>query len=261
MIEIKNINFGYEKKSKNNKNEILHSISAQIPENKITIIAGPNGSGKSTLLKILSGFLKVWTGNIFLDSENSKIDLLQLKENERAKKIAYVPQIQNIPDTTVKNLVLAGRFPHISFFQSYKKLDFQIAEESMKKMGILDFAERELSDLSGGQRQKVYLAMALAQSTPILVLDEPLTYLDIRQQLDLIETIKELKNENKTIILVVHDLTMALSIADYFILMEQGRIIAQGNPAKIADFGLIDKVFGVKTEILNTENGNKYFFT
>lgn len=249
-IELESLKFGYGKKIE--KNEIIHSISTQIPSEKITVIAGPNGSGKSTLLKLLVGIEKKWDGNIKFNIQNEK---------ELAKIISFVPQSRKTPETTVERLVLAGRFPHTRFPNNYKKEDIEIAHKSMKKMGIFNMAQKELSELSGGQRQKVYISMAISQSTPILILDEPLTFLDIRQQLELIETLKNLKSEKKTIILVVHDLNLALTIADNMILMEQGRVIAQGNPAKIAEFGFIDKVFGVQTKKIDSDFGNKYFFT
>lgn len=247
-IEIEALSFGYEKKS-----EIIHLLTTAIPSGEITIIAGPNGSGKSTLLKLIAGFEKQWSGSIKINSNQS--------EEKLSKKLSIVPQSRNIPDTTVERLVLAGRFPHTKFPHNYSKADYNEAENAMKKMGILDFAHKDLSDLSGGQRQKVYIAMALAQNTPIMLFDEPLTYLDIRQQLELIEILKELKEEGKTILLIVHDLNIALTVADNLILMDQGRIIAQGSPAKIAESGLIDKVFGVKTEILGSKFGDKFFFT
>lgn len=242
MIKIENLSFGYGKKSDNN--EILHSVSAQIESGKITALIGPNGSGKSTLLKLIAGFNKAWNGTIEIDTE----------EQNLSKVIAYVPQVRQIPDVTVGRLVLSGRFPHTTFPHHYTKKDLQIAKNAIERMNISDLEEKELSELSGGQRQKAYIAMALAQESDILILDEPLTYLDIKQQLELAEILKSLREEGKTILLVIHDLNMALSIADDLIIMNDGNIEAQERPSRIATLGIIDKVFGIKTRRVGLEN-------
>lgn len=238
FINVQNLNFGYGSKT---KPAFLQIESLSIPENKITGILGPNGSGKSTFLKVLCGIAKPWSGEILLSEEN----ILLMENKERAKKIAFVPQTRNIPDITVKNLVLHGRFPYTkSFFsQGYTKHDEEIAMDAMKKLGLLEIADRNVKTLSGGQRQKVYIALGLTQETPILVLDEPLSFLDIRQQLELVELLKSM---NKTIILVIHDISLALDFSDNIILFQEGKIAATGTPETILSSGMIEKVFEVK---------------
>ena len=167
---------------------------------------------------------------------------------ERAKKIAYVPQTQTIPPILVEHLVLAGRFPHSSFFHHYNKKDLEIAKNALARLKIENLSNRALNELSGGQRQKAYLAMALAQESPILLLDEPLSHLDIRQQLEFLSLAKEIAAEGRTILLVIHDLSLALSFADRLLVINDGKIESDDLPEKIAEDGTINRVFGVQTQ-------------
>ncbi len=229
-----------------------------MPEGKVTVLAGPNGSGKSTLLKSVCGFLAPWGGSIKV---NNKM-LSEYTLTERAQTVAYVPQSRVIPDVIVERLVLHGRFPYAGFPHRYTKLDHDIAETVMKRMHIDTLADRNLQTLSGGQRQKVYLAMALAQDTPVLMLDEPLTFLDIRQQLELVDTVKKLAADGKTVCMVVHDLNMAIAAADHLIVLKSGVVASEGNPYDAVGAGVIEDVFGVKTEKLVSQAGTvRYAFT
>lgn len=274
MIEINNLTAGYGKKislqnaeSAEEKNksrsslygiQILNGLSCTMPQNKVTVLAGPNGSGKSTLIKTICGFLSPWDGKILIDGKQ----LEEYSLTERAQTIAYVPQSRVIPDIVVERLVLHGRFPYAGFPHRYTKLDHDIAETVMKKMHIENIADRNLQTLSGGQRQKVYLAMALAQDTPVLMLDEPLTFLDIRQQLELVDTVKKLASDGKTVCMVVHDLNMAISTADHLIVLKNGIVASEGEPFVAVQSGVIDDVFGVKTEKLSSSSGTvRYAFT
>ena len=165
MLEIKNMTAGYP------GHPVLQDVSLTIPDGAVTVLAGPNGSGKSTLLKALTGILPA-SGSAVLDGQ----ELLTLSGRERARKVAFLPQNRQIPEINVKNLVLHGRFPYLSYPRRYRQEDLRIAEEAMDKMGLAELAERSLTTLSGGQRQKAYIAMALAQDTPVVLLDEPNTY-------------------------------------------------------------------------------------
>ena len=237
FIKIKNLSFDYE----NSENPFLRINSLSIPEKKITAVLGPNGSGKSTFLKLLCRINRPLGGAIFIGEKNA----LMMKPGELAKNIAFVPQSRAVPDILVKNLVLHGRFPYANgvFGQNYSPDDKKIALAAMETMGIQGISERNMKNLSGGQRQKVYLALALAQSTPILVLDEPLSFLDIRQQLELAETLKHL---GKTTVLVMHDIPLALDFAENIIVFEDGKIAGTGSPKEIFDSKILEKVFGVK---------------
>lgn len=255
MIEVTNLTVGYGKKS---LSPVLKNLSCSIPAEKISVLVGPNGSGKSTLLKTICGFLPVWNGSVQLDGKL----LSDYALSERAKKIAYLSQSRRLPEITVRSLVLHGRFPYTHFPRHYTKEDCAVADSALSAMGLDSIAEKKLSCLSGGQQQKVFLAMALAQQTSVLVLDEPLTFLDIRQQLELLHLLKKLCAQGKTILLVVHDLHTALTFADKLIVMSGGEVISEGTPALIAEKGTIDTVFCIHTEKISLPKGeNLYTFS
>lgn len=249
MIEIKELSAGYPGKT------VLQNIHATIPEGKITAILGPNGCGKSTLLKALCGILPAQSGQVLLHGEA----LLALSPKLRARKLSYLAQSRQIPDISVGKLVLHGRFPYLGFPRHYRKEDHACADAAMAAMGILDLKDTQLQNLSGGERQKAYLAMALAQDTPVILLDEPTTYLDIAHQLQLLEHAQMLASQGKTVILVIHDLPHAYSRADNILLMEQGEIVAQGSPEEVFTSGAADRVFGVGLRRTQTEKGWLYY--
>ena len=249
MIEIKDLSAGYPGKT------VLQNIHATIPEGKITAILGPNGCGKSTLLKALCGILPTQSGQVLLHGE----DLLALSPKLRARKLSYLAQSRQIPDISVGKLVLHGRFPYLGFPRHYRKEDHACADAAMAAMGILDLKDTQLQNLSGGERQKAYLAMALAQDTPVILLDEPTTYLDIAHQLQLLEHAQMLASQGKTVILVIHDLPHAFSRADNIILMEAGKIITQGTTEEIFASGLVDRVFGVGLRRTQMKKGWLYY--
>ena len=177
MLRIENLCAGYENL------ERLHQISAEIQPGRLTAIIGPNGCGKSTLMKCLAGLLKPSAGSIRLDDRDS----LGIPEKERARFISYMPQSRITPDISVRQLVTHGRYPHLKWGQSLSNTDRKIVDHALKRTGMLPYAKRSVSRLSGGERQRAYLAMMLAQQTPVMLLDEPTTYLDIEYQLLLIK--------------------------------------------------------------------------
>ena len=209
MLEIKNLTAGYPGRP------VLQDVRFAIPEGKVTVIAGPNGSGKSTLLKAIGGILPA-RRELYLQGQ----PLHSLSQQELARKIAFLPQNRPIPEITVERLVLHGRFPYLSYPRRYRKEDIAAAAAAMEQMGLSHLARTPLANLSGGQRQKVYIAMALAQDTPLILMDEPTTYLDIRHQLHLMQEVKELKAQGKTAIMVLHDLPHAFAAADKIVVME-----------------------------------------
>ena len=172
MVEVRNITVGYPGKT------VLKNVSLAIPKGQLTVLLGPNGCGKSTLLKSLCGILTPENGQVLYDGE----DLLLLPQQQLAQKIAYLSQGRQIPDITVRRLVLHGRFPYLGYPRRYRREDYACADLAMAQLGITDLADVPVQNLSGGQRQKVYIAMVLAQDTPIALLDEPTTYLDIVHQ-------------------------------------------------------------------------------
>ncbi len=251
MIKIEGLTVSYTRKSP----PVLHDLSCTVPKEKITVLVGPNGSGKSTLLKTIGGFLRPQRGSIVLDGKN----LGEYKGQERAKKIAFLSQSRRIPELTVRQLVLRGRFPYTHFPRAYSTNDYALVEESLRQMDMAFLGDCKLSELSGGQQQKAWLAMALAQETPLLILDEPLTFLDVRQQLELLQLLKELRARGKTILLVVHDLQMALTFADSLIVLSGGSVLAQGQPALLAEDGLIDRAFDIHTKKISLPDGGQVY--
>lgn len=236
MIAIKDLYSGY------GDDDILKGVSLNILNNKLTVIAGPNGCGKSTLLKTISGIIKKTSGSIFIDD----FDLSNILPLDRAKRIAYLSQNRSVPDIAVKNLVLHGRFPYLSYPRRYRAEDREAVDMALERMGIEGLRDKMVSELSGGERQKVYIAMALAQGSDYLLLDEPTTFLDISHQFQLLDLAKELCSENKSVVMVLHNLESALSIADSFILLDKGRLLFEGSVDDVYSSKLIDKVFNVE---------------
>ena len=249
MLDIRNLSAGYP------GNPVLRDISLSIPEGAVTVIIGPNGSGKSTLLKALAGILPA-SGSVRLEG----LELLELSGRELAKKVAFLPQNRAVPEITAKNLVLHGRFPYLSYPRRYRPEDHKAAEAAMAKMGISDLADRSLATLSGGQRQKVYIAMALAQDTPVVLLDEPNTFLDISHQLQMMDQAKALAADGKTVVLVLHDLAMALECGDSLVILSRGQCLFQGSAEETFRSGCLDRAFRVAVKRFRTEAGWKYYY-
>ncbi len=238
MIRLDGISSGYGKK------EVISALSADIVRGRLTVIIGPNGCGKSTLLKSMAGIIPIMSGEIRIDGKC----MSSMKRGDIAKRIAYLPQGRDMPDMTVSQIVLHGRFPHLSYPRRYRASDIETARRSMERMGILHLSCEPLKQLSGGVRQSAYIAMALAQETDCILFDEPSTYLDISHSLSLMKQMKELASEGRAIVAVMHDMTMALEFADEVILMNEGRIVMQGSPQSVAESGLIGEIFGVDLE-------------
>lgn len=232
-ISVSGVSCGYGKKT------VLFDFSASFEKGQITCITGPNGCGKSTLLKTVVGSVVPFSGKIFVD------DAFVSKPVERAKKIAFLPQGKEVSDMTVFETVLHGRFPHLSFPRVYCEKDRKKAFLCLESMGLSHLCDSPVSTLSGGMRQKVYIAMALCQDTEYILLDEPTTYLDISNVFELFDTIKKLAQSGKGIVLVLHDLVTALQFSDRVLVMNEGRNVFFGSPDDIVEAGVIKDVFGV----------------
>lgn len=235
MIKLDNISAGYEKE------RILNSISFDIPKNQLISVVGPNGSGKSTLLKAIIGNIKASCGEIYVDD----VRMSDLSRHEIAKKIAYLAQGKNIPDMTVLQMVLHGRFPHLGYPRRYKDKDYSIANAALRQMGILDMADKPVYALSGGMRQKAYIAMALAQDTDYILMDEPTTYLDIYHQIELMKILRRLADNGKGIVAVMHDLPLAFNFSDRIAVLRDGKIHMCDSPGNICDSKIIKDIFGI----------------
>ena len=248
MIELKSFSAGYE------HTEILHEITLNQDLGTLTCIVGPNGCGKSTLLKSLIGLTQPMAGELLLDG----LPLPIKKPVEVAKRISYLSQGRSTPDMTVSQLVLHGRFPHLAYPRRYTQKDREIADRAIDKMQLAPYARLPLSKLSGGIRQRAYLAMALSQCTDYILLDEPTTYLDVSHQLELIELLRRLTRQSKGVIAVLHDLPLALRFADRIAVMEGGRLVACGTPEEIYRSDILLRVFGVSLA-RDPETGEYYY--
>jgi iron complex transport system ATP-binding protein len=207
------------------------------------------------LLKTICGIQPVSKGQILLDGQG----LLTLPRNLLAQKTAYLAQNRQIPDITVERLILHGRFPYLGYPRRYRSEDYIAARNAMEQMQIADLADIPLQHLSGGQRQKVYIAMVLAQNTPVVLMDEPTTYLDIRHQLQLMQQACAMAGEGKTVIMVLHDLLHAFQCADRIILMQDGRVVASDTPERLYASGAVEKVFQIRLGRIMTQTGWRYY--
>lgn len=250
MLEIKNLCAGYAGVG------VLHDVSLSAPSGAITVIVGPNGCGKSTLLKSVAGIHEPTAGMIGLDG----LDLRNLPPRELARQTAFLSQTRQIPQITVERLVLHGRFPYLTYPRRYRRADHEIARRAMETMGIADLSERYLDTLSGGQRQKVYIAMALAQDTPVVLMDEPTTYLDIAHQFRMMEQARLLADRGKMVLLVLHDIALALKYADNIAVMHDGCILITGDPETVFESGCLETAFGVRVERVETSAGWQYYY-
>ncbi|MGN1189809.1 MAG: ABC transporter ATP-binding protein [Candidatus Ornithospirochaeta sp.] len=232
----RDISAGYDKKP------VLENVSFSAEKGSVTAILGPNGSGKSTLLKVISKIITPYKGEIVLDGE----DLFSLSRVENAKKVAYLPQSRNTSDIKVSSLVLHGRFPYKGYPRRYTKEDYKKVDEALEKMGLQDKKDTVVSSLSGGERQKVYIAMCLVQETDVILFDEPTTFLDISRQFKVLSEAKELAREGKCVIVVLHDIIQALETADKIVVMKDGRTVAEDTPDAVYSSGILDSVFDIK---------------
>lgn len=234
-----------------NEKEIVHGISLDIPEGKVTAIIGPNGCGKSTTLKALSRILH-YKGSVTFKGQ----EMSTLSQREFAKCLAILTQSPQAPsDLTVNDLVEMGRFPHRGFLGRAGKDDKEHVEWALEQTGVKEMRYRLLNTLSGGERQRAWIAMALAQRPEVLLLDEPTTYLDICHQLEIMQLIGRLNQElGLTVVMVVHDLNHAIMYADHVVVVKAGQLVTSGAPREIITADLLADVFKVKADEFTLSN-------
>ena len=251
MIKAENLNFSYEKGK-----EYIKGLNVKIEEGKITTILGPNGSGKSTLLSLFCGLNKGTSGKILIED----MDIKKLKYKNIAKLISVVHQQNTVPDDiTVEEVVAYGRIPHKGYFQGSNKEDEEIVNWAIEKTGLSALRNKAVMSMSGGERQRVFIAMALAQKSKILFLDEPTTYLDIYHQVEILELVKKLNEEEKlTVVMVLHDINQALKYSHNIIVMKNGKIIKSGKAEEVINIKLLNDVYNIGGFI--TEDNNEKFF-
>ena len=249
MIELRGLCAGYPGR------EVLKHVDLNLKPGKVLVLVGPNGCGKSTLLKSSCGLLPKSGGEILLDGA----PLEDYSARLIAQKVAYLPQSRSVPNITARRMVLHGRFPYLPYPRRYRREDQQIAEQALRWADAAEIADRPVAELSGGQRQKVYLAMAVAQDTETILMDEPTTFLDVRHQLEVMALTRRLAERGKAVVLVLHDLCLAMETADELAVMEEGRLVATGTPEKVYASGSLDRVMKIALHRTMTENGWRYF--
>lgn len=235
MFELQRVAVGYDEKP------LLQNISFAVQNGQITTLVGTNGCGKTTLLKAIARQLPLLEGKILLQGRS----IQEYDRKEFARAAAFMPQVRNIPEITVRGLVSHGRFPYLGLSRQMTTKDRAAVEEAMQVTGVARWANRDLRELSGGERQRVYLAMALAQGGQTILLDEPTTYLDVAAQFELLELLRTLAYQGKTVLLVLHDLAQALQYSDRVAVLSQGKLAAFDTPANLFEQKLLDGIFGV----------------
>lgn len=228
--------------------DIVSKLDVQIPDGRITVIVGANACGKSTLLRGLARLLPPRDGTVLLDGRSVQ----DMRSIEVAKLLGLLPQSPVAPDgITVGDLVGRGRYPHQGWFRKWNSADEAALVRAFDATGTGDLIDRRISDLSGGQRQRVWIAMVLAQETDLLLLDEPTTFLDISNQIELLDLMIDLNRESgTTVVIVLHDLNLAFRYADHIVAMKAGAIVAEGPPAEVATAAVIKDVFGLDCEVV-----------
>lgn len=243
-VKLEKLNFHY-----NRKKQILKNIDLTLPSGKFTAILGPNGSGKTTLMKQINRILVPQYGRITL----SGVDVASMSAGDMARTVAYVPQMTGgMMSGSVMDTVMLGRKPYIKWKPSDE--DVEIVSKCLMRFHLEEIAQREFNALSGGQKQTVLIARALAQTPRMYLFDEPVSFLDVRNQLEIMAAARELvDHDGKTVIMVLHDLNMALRFADHVVIMKEGNVFAQGMPTEVITEENIFAVYGTHAKISNGE--------
>lgn len=227
---------------------VSRDLSVEIPAGEFTVIIGPNACGKSTLLRSLSRLLRPAAGQVRLDGR----PLASFKAKEFARTVGLLPQSSIAPEgITVVDLVSRGRFPYQGIIRQWTDADEQAVRDAMAATNVADLATREVAELSGGQRQRVWAAMAIAQQTPILLLDEPTTFLDLTHQIEMLDLFARLHRSGTTIVAVLHDLNQAARYATHLIVMKDGAVVAADRPARVLTEELVHEVFELNCLVID----------
>lgn len=236
MISLQNVRFGYDGKA------LFQNLSCAFPDRALTCVIGPNGSGKSTCLKLCARLIRPQSGEILVDG----LPAHGYDACAFARALAFLPQSRPLPSITVSSLVSHGRFAYLGLSHKLRPEDEAAVEGALRATGMLEHAGRELRALSGGQRQKAYLAMLIAQGAQNLLLDEPMTYLDVRCQLELLELLATLRDEGRCVVMILHDLALAREAGDRALLLHNGVPIYDGAAEGLFSSGRVEEAFGVR---------------
>jgi iron complex transport system ATP-binding protein len=230
---------------------IVDSVDLEIPQGRLTVIVGPNGSGKSTLLRGMSRLLRPRAGSVHLGD----VDIADFSSTDLARRLALLPQAPVTPQgLTVGDLVARGRFPHRAWYQRWNDIDEQAVRRALARVDLLDRTADQVSELSGGQRQRAWLAMVLAQDTDHLLLDEPTTYLDLAHAVEVMALARDIAHESgRTVVGVLHDLTLAARFADHMVVVADGQVVATGSPEQVVTSELLASVFGLRAEVITVD--------
>ncbi|NOH95879.1 Fe(3+) dicitrate ABC transporter ATP-binding protein FecE [Vibrio sp. 99-70-13A1] len=240
MLQTQNLSVAYGKQT------IIQDLSLNIPKGKITALVGPNGCGKSTLLKTLVRINKPSSGEVLFEGKA----ISSYQDKSLARSLSLLPQILVSPEgITVRKLVEYGRSPYLSHWGRLNQEDKKIVEQAMLNTGVAEFADKAVESLSGGQRQRAWIAMVMAQDTDVVMLDEPTTYLDMSHQVELMNLMRQMNDNGKTVVVVLHDLNQACRYCDHLIVLEQGALITQGSPEEVFTEALLDEVFDLKARV------------
>jgi len=225
----------------------IDGMDLQLPAGAFTVILGPNASGKSTALRALARVLKPAAGQVLFDGRA----LAEYGTKELARRMGLLPQDAIAPEgMRVADLISRGRYPHHTPLQRWTAADAAAVREAMAATRTAELSERAVDELSGGQRQRVWVALLLAQQAPVMLLDEPTTFLDIAHQFELLDLLRTLNGEGKTVIAVLHDLNQAARYADHLVLMKEGQVVATGSPAELMTADRIREVFGIDSVVI-----------
>ena len=227
---------------------VVHDLDLTVPPGRITVIVGANACGKSTLLRALARLLTPRAGTVRLDGRS----VHAMPTRQVAKQLGILPQSPVAPEgLTVIDLVTRGRSPHQTWWRQWSAADEAAVTEALRATEMTDLADRPVDELSGGQRQRAWIAMAVAQETPVLLLDEPTTFLDLAHQIDVLDLVVDLnRREGRTVVMVLHDLNQACRYADHVIAMKAGRIVAEGAPSEVVTPALVEDVFDVRCQVM-----------
>ncbi len=226
---------------------ILRDVEVRVGRGEVVGLVGPNGAGKSTLLRVVTGLLDPSAGEVAIGGDA----LDALPRRELARRVAVVQQLPEAPATMrVRDLVVLGRHPHLGLLANESRHDFDVAAEAMRRAGCDQFADRELGSLSGGERRRAFIARALAQEAPLLLLDEPTSNLDAHAQVEILELVTELAAGGSGVLLVVHDLTLAAAYCDRVVLLDRGEVVAEGPPSEVVTSDRVQQVYGSGVTVL-----------